>query len=872
MKGMHRIFIVENERITAEDISQRVQQLGYTVSGISGTGEAALKAIAADPPDLVLMDILLDRKMTGIEAAGIIRKLHRIPVIYITAYSDPETLEKLKPTEPFGFLTKPFLDTELHGVIETALYKHTMEMRLRESELRFSRLADASFEGIGVFDRGVLIDANDQLSRMFGYEPVEMIGKNGIDIVAPESRNLVSKQIQYDFEGAYEHMAIRKDGSVFPVEIQSKSMRYEKRKVQVVAIRDITERKKAEITLLKSEERFSKVFRTSPAPILILRLKDLRWIEMNAAFEKLSGYRREEVIGSNAGELKLWADPKDRQLVLQGLRQGVQAPAREFRFHTKGGIDKICRLSIEKIELDGELCLLVVLTDLTERESMEATLRESENKFRTIIEQARDGITLVDEKGVIIEWNAAQEKIWGVKRSDVLGVPFFKVLYQATVPERRKPDRLKFYKNSVKNALTTGQSALFDRSMEATIIQRGGERRHITQTVFPIVTQSGFRIGSVTSDITERKQAENALKESEEQYRYIVEHSSDGFVIVMEGTILFANSKTTEITKYPLNRIIGAPFEKFLAPEEAPMVIDRYRRRIAGENLPHVYETKVITKDGKRIDVDFYIELIHYRGKLATFVMIRNITERKRIQEALDKAQQAYHLASLGTLAGGIAHEINQPLTALKVKVDGLLYWGNRKPDMLRKNMIQNLRFISDQADKIDQIIRHMRSLIRHERPRTSPVDVNETVRKACSFMRQQLASHGITLKLKMSRSLPRVITNPTSLEQVVINLVQNAMKALDRTGRRDKTISLSTKILKGKCAIEVSDNGPGIPPAQVDRIFDPLFTTEEDGVGMGLGLSIVQRFINDMGGSIRVKNKPDEGVAFSILIPLSDA
>jgi C4-dicarboxylate-specific signal transduction histidine kinase len=283
-----------------------------------------------------------------------------------------------------------------------------------------------------------------------------------------------------------------------------------------------------------------------------------------------------------------------------------------------------------------------------------------------------------------------------------------------------------------------------------------------------------------------------------------------------------------------------------------------------------VYETKGITKDGKRIDVECCIDLIHYRGRLATFVMIRNITERKRIQEALDQAQRSYHLASLGTLAAGISHEINQPLTALKVKVDGLLYWGDKKPAVLQKDMLQHLRFISDQSDKIDQIIRHMRSLIRHEKPHASRIDVNETIRKACSFMQQQLVSHGVELRLKMSGKSPRILSNTTSLEQVVINLVQNALKALDRTDKPDKTVLLTTRIQGKNCVIEVRDNGTGIPPALMDRIFDPLFTTEQEGIGMGLGLSIVQRFVTDMGGTIRVKNLPGKGVTFQILIPLS--
>jgi PAS domain S-box-containing protein len=385
-------------------------------------------------------------------------------------------------------------------------------------------------------------------------------------------------------------------------------------------------------------------------------------------------------------------------------------------------------------------------------------------------------------------------------------MPFFKIQYQATASEGKDRNRLQFHKKAFSEALTIGRSRLFDRSIEAAIIRPDGTRRDILQTVFPIPTQSGYRIGSVTSDITERKLAEVALRESEEQYRYIVENASDGFVIVLDGLILFANSKIAEILKLPPAKIIGMPFEKFIAPEEASVLKERYTRRIAGEDVPSVYETKAFTKEGKRIDIECCIDLIHYRGRLATFVMVRNITDRKRIQDALDQAQRSYHLASLGTLAAGISHEINQPLTALKVKVDGLLYWGVKKPAVLKKDILQHLRFVSDQADKIDQIIRHMRSLIRHEKPHASHVDVNETIRRACSFMHQQLASHGIELRLKMSGKSPRILSNATSLEQIVINLVQNALKALDRTIRTDKTV-ISRPVFRKNCII-VADNG----------------------------------------------------------------
>jgi PAS domain S-box-containing protein len=995
MDGVTRILIVEDEQITAQDLSHRLKKFGYAVSGICSTGEAAVQISQTDPPHLILMDIQLSGKMTGDQAAVAIRKTRDIPVIYMTAYSDGETLKRVKLTEPFGFLVKPYIDSELRAVIETAIYKHGMELKLRESELRFSRLAEASFEGIGISNQGVVIDANDQLAVMLGYRPDEIIGKNAMDFVAPESRDLVLKNILAGFEGPYEHQAVRKDGSVFPVEVRAKSLPHNGRMVRVTAIRDITrhkkseeelreskdffrilfdespipivladlanggityvnqkflkilglpkkeiigrnaselgllndphdlerltailrakgfvddievksvtqqggvgvnlvsmhivtlrgkphgltaiqditERKRAEEALLKSEQKFSKAFRTSPTPGVITRMKDRRLIEVNESFERLSGYRRSEILGRMARDLGLWVNPKDQDFVYRSLAKNGRVLNQEYRFRIKNGSSIICRYSAEKIELEGEACLLISMVDLTDLRKAEEVVRESESKFRAIIEQASEGFILIDEKGRIIEWNLAQEAIMGLKRADMIGKNFLEISRFVTRAGERSAERLYSYRRQTGEALKKGRSPILNHPVEMTITQPNGDLKIIQQTAFAIKTESGFRIGIFINDITERKQAEQALKESEEKYRYIVERANDGFVIVLDGKIVFANNKTAEISRYPLTKIIGMPFDKFLAPEEAPEIKDRYRRRISGEDVPGMYETKVIAKDGRRIEVEFCIDLIHYKGQPAAFVMIRNITDRKKGQEAVEKAQRSYRLASLGTLAAGISHEINQPLTALKVKVDGLLYWGEKKPELLQKNILNHLQFVSDEADKINQIIRNMRSLIRHEKTHASPVDVNETMRKSVSFVRQQLASHGIELKLRLSPAVPRVLTTPMFLEQVIVNLVQNAMNALDKLDKPDKTITISTRMMKGDCAIEVSDNGPGIPPAYLDRIFDPLFTTEKDteGKGMGLGLSIVQHFIDEMGGTIRFKNRSIGGAMFRIRIP----
>jgi PAS domain S-box-containing protein len=238
MNGKVRILIVEDEGIIAEATSKRLQKLGYIVTGIAASGEKALQKTKDDPPDLVLMDIKLSGKMTGIEAALLIRNAHQIPVVYLTAFADAETMEKIKSTESWSFLVKPFNDRELHETVETALYKHAMESRLKDSELRFSMLSRAAFEGIGISEMGIIIDANERLSDMLGYNHSEIVGMKADEIVALESRERVQKNTQSGFEGPFTHLALRKDGSTFPVEVQTKMLPYNGRTVLVIGIKE----------------------------------------------------------------------------------------------------------------------------------------------------------------------------------------------------------------------------------------------------------------------------------------------------------------------------------------------------------------------------------------------------------------------------------------------------------------------------------------------------------------------------------------------------------------------------------------------------------------------------------------------------------
>ncbi len=247
------------------------------------------------------------------------------------------------------------------------------------------------------------------------------------------------------------------------------------------------------------------------------------------------------------------------------------------------------------------------------------------------------------------------------------------------------------------------------------------------------------------------------------------------------------------------------------------------------------------------------------------------IEAERRHTEAVKMAERSSRLASIGTLAAGISHEINQPLTALKVKVDSILYWQEMNIALPTEDLVQDLRFISQQTERIDDIIKHMRALARQEKGGApSEIHINPIIAEVLSLLRQRISARGIRLDLKLDDTLLPVRGHKTLIHQVVINLLVNAVDALAASPRGDKKIVVETCARGGFCCIEVLDNGPGIPDGILNRLFDPFFTTKIGSEGMGLGLSICHNIVTGFGGTIAVENRPDGGARFIVSIPVS--
>ncbi|MEA2062753.1 MAG: ATP-binding protein [Gemmatimonadota bacterium] len=237
-------------------------------------------------------------------------------------------------------------------------------------------------------------------------------------------------------------------------------------------------------------------------------------------------------------------------------------------------------------------------------------------------------------------------------------------------------------------------------------------------------------------------------------------------------------------------------------------------------------------------------------------------------------AEQAFRLASLGVMAGGITHEINQPLSVIKATADIVNIWNEKNQGVLPEYLTESLKKISGSVGRIDRIIRQMRSYVSApEKAATEKVDLNDMVQEAMMLLNRQLVSHGIELEVNLcNKGLP-VMGNRINLGQILINLVVNAMQVLDTVKRERKYVRI-TSYEEGGCGfLEVRDNGTGIPPAVRDRLFKPLVSTKKDGQGTGLGLALVKQFVEGMGGAVQAGNCEEDngcgGAVFTMKFPL---
>jgi len=389
-------------------------------------------------------------------------------------------------------------------------------------------------------------------------------------------------------------------------------------------------------------------------------------------------------------------------------------------------------------------------------------------------------------------------------------------------------------------------------------------------------------IENVSREISERKQAQAVIMQSEEKHRILIDNIQDGVFIIVDGKMQFVNEAFAKMVGYSAAEIVGLDFEQLVAPEDLKKVVQRYRRRLAGERVEKEYEFRLLHKDGMaRVFVNMNVGLFNYQNDLASMGTVKNITDRKSAEEEKRKLEarlvRAQKMEAIGTLAGGVAHDLNNILSGI-VSYPELLLMDMPQDNYLRKPILT----IQKSGEKAAAIVQDLLTLARRGVVVTEVVELNRIVTdylKSPEHEKLKLYHPGIQVETNLETNLMNTMGSPLHLSKTVMNLISNAAEAMtngDRivitTGNRyiDRSIAGYDHVKEGDyVTLTVSDTGIGISKEDMERIFEPFYTKKVMGKsGTGLGMAVVWGTVKDHDGYIDVKSTEGKGTAFTLYFP----
>ena len=420
----------------------------------------------------------------------------------------------------------------------------------------------------------------------------------------------------------------------------------------------------------------------------------------------------------------------------------------------------------------------------------------------------------------------------------------------------------------VEQTFSTGESV---RSEESGVTRDGSEYHWVVHSS-PIIDEVGRVVAAMEMclDITHRKKLEVELEKSEKKYYAIFNNIPNPvFVLDLDDLrILDCNESVSGVYGYQKFEIIDRPFLDLFIEAEREQYAASLRQHEVMDRVRH------LTKDGIQIYVNIRVSPSEYPGQRVLLVTTSDITERLETEQQLI---QAGKMATLGEMATGVAHELNQPLSVIKTASNFFMKKVNKKEPIEPDILYSLSEEIDAHVDRAARIINHMREFGRKSDLTRERVQVNQVLKRAFDLFSQQLKLREIEVVWDIQEDLPDVLADPGRMEQVFINLLINARDAIEAQWEQaprssGKRIVLESKLEKGRVVVRVRDNGTGIPKALEAKIFEPFFTTKDVGKGTGLGLSISYGFIQDCGGNIHTLPNEHGGAIFTLELPAAEA
>jgi two-component system NtrC family sensor kinase len=705
--------------------------------------------------------------------------------------------------------------------------------------------------GVCIIQDGRFCYANYYFLAAIGYALDELMDKDSFEIVIPEDREMVRENTISMLKGEalspYQFRVICKDSSIIWVMATVKSIQHHGRQAIIGNYMEITGRKQLEDALKENEERY-KELADSITDIFFAMDEHLRYTYWNKASELLTGIRTEDAIGKSL--LEIFPDSPGLRRA-EKIYRAVLKTQKSRTFVNDFNMDsKHYVFEISTYPSRGGIS--VFARDITERTQEGEALRQSEERYRTILEEMEDAYFEVDLGGHFTFVNNATCRDLGYSREELMGMSYKKI----TVAEDIESVFRIF--NEVY------QTGVPNKGFPWTTVRKDGSHGFAETSISPILDNKGKIVGfrGVGRDITEHRRIEEALRQSEENYRVLFDSSVIGTIVLEADTlrIAMANQAATEIFGFSsVEEVRGLdPFD-YIRPKDKEKVLELAMTDLFEKDSRQVHEFGVSTKDGRQIWISATGARIRHEGRVAGLICFTDITEQKRQNERLLMTDR---LASMGELASGAAHELNNPLTSI-IGFSQLLM-EKEVPDDIR----EDLKLINNEARRAIVVTNNFLSFARKHSSTKQLNQINNIIEDVLELRAYEHRVNHIDIDRHFDTNLPEIMVDYFQMQQVFMNIIINAEYFMVKMHSKG-TLTITTEKENSTVRISFADDGPGITAEDLGRIFDPFFTTKEAGSGTGLGLSICHGIVSEHGGQMYGTSQLGKGATIVVELPI---
>lgn len=879
------ILVLEDEAVVALELETRLRRLGYRVLGPAISEAEALVLCDEIVPDLLLADVRIAGAVDGIEVARALRSARGVPCVFLTAHSDTNTLRRIVEASPFGYLTKPFREAELHGTIQTALHRARLERELEERERRLREAYSLGNLGHWEWDpstRRFLCSA--ELSAMLGHAESAAAGLDLRSVfrrVVRTDHATVRGVVDAALAGESEGLT-----ASFRIDHPTRGRRHLRhvgeirrgvtgRPTRVVGIvQDVTEVERAAALAREREERTRIAFEVSG---------DGEWDHSPESGRTFFSPRWKSMLGCEEHEIEDsihgWSErihPEDASRVAATLAKHLAGHTPvyvcEHRLRAKDGryVNVLSRGKVVERDPSGlPLRVIGTHTDVSDLRRAEKAARDAEHRYRRLFEQAAIGVAEVDGRSRrVLRANARFATVLGYRPEELVG---------ADLTELTHPDCVGRELEAIAH-LSSGQS--LEESFEKRVYDLRGHTLWLEQTLSRIdpADSADVRLVSVVQDVTARRNAEEqrrhalaSLERTTHELEAMLAAFPDALVRVdREGFVLDVRAAGGAAAAALGQSSVGRALDAILPSAHRTAIRLAMRESLASGRMTR-FEFDVVQGAQNHVYEGRFVASNHEEALL----ILREVTEQREAERALrareEQLRQAQRLESVGRLAGGLAHDFNNLLSI--VMCTAALLDETLPPEGDERRLVQD---ILDASKRASSITHQLLAFSRKQVTTPKEFDLNQRIVSFSRLIERTLGA-SIALELRLTPRSTLIRMDPSQFEQMLLNLVVNARDAMPEGGR----VTLETHLRVGdptseravgshERAVElvVRDEGTGIDPAVLPNIFEPFFTTKDVGRGTGLGLSSVHGIVHQAEGRIRVESSVGHGTTFVVSLP----